>query len=111
MNAADVLGANVLSPEYDAVTLIEPLLSKVQGNTAVPPLKATTIDGLPLKSKVTVPVGVPLGPVTVAVRVTASPAPAGFSDDESVVVLGRAEALPCPQLKVSAPRAAITSKL
>ena len=43
-------------------------------------------DVLPSK-KVTVPVGVPLAPVTVAVNVTACPATDGFIDEATTVVV------------------------
>src|SRR5271168_1200468 len=73
LSGAEALGAYVAFPEYTAVTVRAPEMAKVQLKAARP-LASGTVTGLfRLMVKVTAPVGVPLWPVTVAVKVTGWP--------------------------------------
>jgi hypothetical protein len=97
------------SPLYVAVRLLLPTSSCVLATDATPPTRGT-IWGLPPRSNVTAPVGVPLAgaaAVTVAVRVTLSPATDGPGAAVRTVVVDPcptvAEAVPLEPLKSSLP--------
>jgi len=64
----------------------EPTASADVENAAMPPGSRVAVPRVVLPSrKVTVPVGVPVVPVTVAVKVTESPKVDGFFDDDTAV--------------------------
>src|SRR5205807_3291232 len=82
----DVLAANVLLPPYTAVMLCGPAVSAAVANVAWPELSVPVPSVVVPSLKVTVPVGVPPLPVTVAVNVTGWPAAEGLTLEVSVAV-------------------------
>jgi len=65
--------------------LCVPSVSEEVVNEAAPAAKVAVPIAVPPSKNVTVPVGVPEAPVTVAVNVTACPTELGLTEDESVV--------------------------
>src|SRR5205085_6581350 len=88
-SAADVLGAEALSPSYDAVNECVPAFRELSTNFACPLASSVALPmAFPASSSVTLPVGVGLWPLlTVAVMVTGSPKVDGFEFDISVVLV------------------------
>ena len=85
----DVLLPKLASPPYTAVIECEATESAAVANVPTPDPFSVPVPSVVAPSlKVTVPVGVPPAPVTVAVNVTDCPNTEGFSEDVSVVVLG-----------------------
>jgi hypothetical protein len=88
VNTADVLGLKLLSPLYLAVMEWLPTDRLDVVNEAILPVPSVDVPSETLPSrKVTVPVGVPGEPVTVAVKVTAWPDRDGLSEETMVVVV------------------------
>jgi hypothetical protein len=94
VTADEVLGALLASPPYVAVTWCVPTPSKLVAKVAVPPLRVPVpmvdVEPLNVSEKVTLPVGDPDDPVTLAVKVTADPCVTDDGEAESVVVVGEA---------------------
>jgi hypothetical protein len=86
--ALDVLDAKFASPAYFAVIECVPAVSVDVANVATPELRVPDPRVVAPSRNVTVPVGVPPVPVTVAVNVTDWPAVDGLTDEASTVVLG-----------------------
>jgi len=86
MSGVDVLGAYVAFPEYAAVTMRPPALAKVQVKAPWPFIRGTVTGLLPLIVNVTVPVGTPLWPVTLALKVTGCPTTADVFEGTRLVV-------------------------
>lgn len=88
VSTAELLPLKLLSPPYTAVMEWLPTVSPEVVRPACPePFRATIPKSMLPSKKVTVPVGVPPLPVTVAVKVTACPAKEGFSEEITVVVV------------------------
>jgi hypothetical protein len=90
-STVEALPAKALSPSYIAVMEWgEPAdESEEAAKAALPEVFNVAVPRLLLPSKrVTVPVGTPPLPLTVAVKVTRLPAAAGFCEEATVVVLG-----------------------
>jgi capsular polysaccharide biosynthesis protein len=76
------------SPPYAAVIMCEPTANAAVVNVATPePLSVPVPRVVPPSLNVTVPVGVPEVPVTVALNVTGAPESDGFTLDISVVIV------------------------
>jgi hypothetical protein len=87
LRAVDVLVVLEASPEYTPVMVCEPAARAEVVKAACPAAFSATVESTVAPSrKSTVPVGVPAGLLTVAVKVTACPAPAGFSEEAMDVV-------------------------
>jgi len=87
VNTAEVLGRLFASPPYAAVIMCEPTAKVAVENVATPePLSVPVPSVVPPSLNVTVPVGVPELPVTVAVNVTGAPESDGFALEVNVVV-------------------------
>ena len=81
-----MLPPKLLLPPYTAVIECAPAVRAGVANVATPELLSVPVPRVVAPSlKVTLPVGVPPGPVTVAVKVTTSPNVLGFGDDDNVV--------------------------
>jgi len=112
----EVLVPKLASPPYTAVIECEATESAAVANVATPdPLSVPVPSVVAPSLNVTVPVGVPPLPVTVAVKVTDCPNTEGFCEDVSVVVLGLTTTRvavvvtePPLQLEVLAPASAFT---
>jgi hypothetical protein len=87
-SVVDVLVANVALPPYTAVIACEPLPSVAVENVALPELMVPVPSVARPSLNVTVPVGVPPLPLTVAVNVMLCPGAAGFTLDVRIVVVG-----------------------
>jgi len=85
--AADVLPAKFVSPPYTAVMLCAPTDRDAVLKVATPEASAPVPNCVAPSLKVTVPVGVPPAPLTVAVNVTVCPADDGLAEEASVVVV------------------------
>lgn len=84
-----MLPPKFVSPPYTAVILCAPTVSVLVLNVAMPlPSSVPLPMGIPPSWKVTVPVGVPLAVVTVAVKVTGCPESDGFNEEVREVVVG-----------------------
>lgn len=88
VSAAEVLPANVASPEYFAVIECEPAVSVEVVNVACPTLRVPVPMLVAPSKNVAVPVGVPAVAETVAVNVTDCPALDGFKDEVNAVDVG-----------------------
>src|SRR5215472_8610930 len=84
--AALVAGAKLASPEYCAVMVWLPTVRAEVVYVAMPVATVPEPSWVVPSQKVTVPVGVPAGELTAAVKVTAWPVPAGFCDDVTATV-------------------------
>src|SRR6266404_5675800 len=87
VNAAEVLLVKVASPLYTTVIECEPVAREDMVKVAWPPLRALVASAVAPSLNVTVPVGVPLVPVTVAVNVTDCPNTEGFCEELTMVVV------------------------
>jgi hypothetical protein len=87
VTTADVLVAKFESPEYFAVIECEAMDNVEVVNVATPLLSVPVPSVVTPSRNVTVPVGVPPAPLTVAVKVTDCPATDGFTEEVSAVVL------------------------
>ena len=89
----ETLGASVVFPLYDAVTLYTPVAANDVWRVAFPLASNVTVPRVVVAyEKTTCPVGTaPADWVTLAVNVTLSPVPAVVLDDVSVVVVGNAK--------------------
>jgi hypothetical protein len=83
----DVLAAKLESPPYCAVIEWEPRASVDVENDAAPPLSVPVPSVVAPSRNVTVPVGIPPVPVTVAVNVTGWPIVEGLTEEPSTVVV------------------------
>jgi hypothetical protein len=86
--APEALGSKVESPLYAAVMECEPTGKNATAKLARPPLRAAEPNRTPPSTNETVPVGVPLAELTVAMRLTGWPKTAWFTEDARTVELG-----------------------
>jgi hypothetical protein len=75
------------SPPYTAVSAWDPRLNDDVVNDATPPLRVPEPSAVAPSKKLTVPVGVPAGDVTVAVNVLAWPNTEGSGAEDNVVAV------------------------
>ena len=90
VTTALTLDANTASPLYDAVTGWLPSVSPLVVTPACPFTRVPVPSSVAPSAKVTVPVGVPIPPETVAVKLTALPSKAGLGVATRSVVVGAA---------------------
>ena len=87
INADDVLLLKFVSPPYAAVIECDAALKDEVVKVACPLASVVLPRVVPPSLNVTVPVGVPPEPTTVAVKVTDCPAVLGFAEEDTVVVV------------------------
>jgi hypothetical protein len=86
VKGAEVLELKLLSPPYSAVIECEPTDKEEVVKAATPPVRDPVPNVTVPSLNVTVPVGVPPVPDTLAVKVTGCPKEEGLTDEVSVVV-------------------------